>query len=76
MGVGKNIKGLRIAAGLTQTQLAKEARIDQSGLSKIEREENESVTLPTLRKIAKALDCSVAALLENEDTGKKIRELT
>ncbi|ADJ29870.1 helix-turn-helix domain-containing protein [Nitrosococcus watsonii] len=75
MGVGKNIKGLRIAAGLTQTQLAKKAHIDQSGLSKIERGENESVTLPMLRKIAKALDCSVVALLEDEDKGKKIREL-
>ncbi|ADE16987.1 helix-turn-helix domain protein (plasmid) [Nitrosococcus halophilus Nc 4] len=67
MGVGENIKMLRIAAGLTQVQLAKEARIDQSGLSKIEREENENVTLPTLRRIARALDCSVVDLLEDKD---------
>lgn len=71
MSVGKNIKRFRLEAGLTQAQLAKNARIDQSGLSKIEREDNENITLPTLRKIARALDHSVVDLLEDEDKKPK-----
>jgi transcriptional regulator with XRE-family HTH domain len=65
MSVGENIKRLREAAGLSQTELARRAGIDQGGLSKIEKGRN--LTLETLRDLARALGCSVVDLLEEED---------
>jgi transcriptional regulator with XRE-family HTH domain len=65
MSVGENIKRLRKAGGLSQTELARQAGIDQGGLSKIEKGRN--LTLETLRALARALGCSVVDLLEEGD---------
>jgi transcriptional regulator with XRE-family HTH domain len=67
MKVGEKIKSLRQTAGLTQLQVAEKARIDQGGLSKIERGQTTNLTLEILRRLAKALGCSVADLLGDED---------
>jgi transcriptional regulator with XRE-family HTH domain len=67
MSIGKNLKRLRLAADLNQTELAKRSGIDQSMISKIERGEFENLTLDTLRSLTKALGCSVVELLPEED---------
>jgi transcriptional regulator with XRE-family HTH domain len=65
MKLGEKIKRQRQRAGLSQRQAAKNAGIDQGGLSKIERGQNPSLGM--LRRIAGVLGCSVADLLGDED---------
>ncbi len=64
MGVGGKIKALR--GELPQEQLALTADISTSTLSRIERELYQP-RLPTLRKIAQALDVPLAELLDAGD---------
>ncbi len=59
--MGKNIKRLRVAQGISQEQLAFDASIDRSFLGGIERcDENPSVD--TLDKIASVLSVNIAEL--------------
>lgn len=67
MAIGEKIKELRQVTGLTQRQLARKAGVDQGGLSKIERRLKANLTLEMLRRLARALGCSVADLLDDED---------
>jgi transcriptional regulator with XRE-family HTH domain len=60
--VGRKIRELREAAKLTQEDLAHEARISTSTLSRIERG-NYQPRLDTLGKLAQALKVPVAELL-------------
>jgi transcriptional regulator with XRE-family HTH domain len=60
MGIPENIKALREAAGLSQTQLAKLARVSQQLISQLERGEN--TTTKYLPQIARALGKTVADL--------------
>lgn len=61
--VGKNIKRIRVAKGVSQEQLAFDASIDRSYLGGIERcEENPSVD--TLDKIAAVLEIGLAELFQ------------
>jgi transcriptional regulator with XRE-family HTH domain len=66
MGIGKNIKRYRIAARLSQLELAARAGINQSNLSRIERLDDDACTVATLRAIAKALGCSIMELIGEE----------
>jgi transcriptional regulator with XRE-family HTH domain len=75
MSIGKNLKRLRQSADLTQTDLARKSGVDQSMISKIEREEFENLTLDTLRSLTKALGCSIVDLLPEEDKrGSRTRQ--
>lgn len=67
MKLGEKIRTLRQATGLSQTQVAAKAGIDQGGLSKIERGLTTNLTLEMLRRIARVLGCSAADLLGDED---------
>jgi transcriptional regulator with XRE-family HTH domain len=67
MSVGKNIKQHRMAAGLSQNELAARAGVNQSNLSRIERLDDDSCTVNTLRAIAAVLGCSVAELIGEEE---------
>ncbi|MGH9957397.1 MAG: helix-turn-helix domain-containing protein [Pyrinomonadaceae bacterium] len=67
MAIGEKIKNLREESGLTQRQLARKAGVDQGGLSKIERGLKANLTLEMLRRLARALGCSAADLLDDED---------
>jgi len=58
---GPRIRQLRLDAGLTQRQLADSTGIDMSNLSRIETGATEA-TVPTLSRIAEALDVSLPAL--------------
>lgn len=58
----KRIVAARKAAGLTQKQLGEKLKLPQSQISRIERNPDHT-TVKTLRKIAKALNVDVSALV-------------
>jgi transcriptional regulator with XRE-family HTH domain len=66
MSVGKNIKRYRMAAGLSQNELASRAGINQSNLSRIERLDDNNCTVATLKAIAEVLGCSITELIGEE----------
>jgi transcriptional regulator with XRE-family HTH domain len=59
---GKAVRQLRIAAGLTQTALAKRASMDRTHLNRLES--GYAVpTIPTLKRLAKTLQVTPRSLL-------------
>ena len=58
------IKKLRAAQDLTQEQLAKKAGVTQAYVALLEAGQRKNPSLPTLKKLAKALGVNVAVLLE------------
>lgn len=59
-----NIKVLRLRAGLTQSELAKRSGVPQCKLSGYEALDSlDKITLGSLDKLAKALDCTVNDLI-------------
>jgi transcriptional regulator with XRE-family HTH domain len=74
--IGRNVRRLREAAGITQVELAEKARMDRSSISKFEvGRANPSVL--TLSRIAKVLQTDVQQLFrpvpERELTRLRIR---
>lgn len=65
--MANKLKEMRIAAGLTQGQLAEYLHIDKTLLSRIETGER-PLNLAYAKKIADLLNCSVDDLLSKEDT--------
>lgn len=61
--VGKNIKKLREAKGLTQVELAVDANIASSTIGMIETAQND-MTLSKINAIAKALEIDAYKLLK------------
>ncbi len=59
--LGKNIKKLRKAKGLTQEGLALKADIDRSYIGGVERGER-NLSFLTLASIARSLSCDIAKL--------------
>lgn len=70
--IGKNIVAQRKLAGLSQTELAKKSTLRRDYLSKIETGAVEP-GLPTMRKIAKALDVSVDKLTGDAAQGSMVK---
>ena len=62
MVLSKRIKELRLEKGLTQTQLAEKAGINQSMIARWERGEREPFASAVL-KLADALECTCVYLL-------------
>jgi DNA-binding XRE family transcriptional regulator len=60
--MGRTVRQLRIAAGLTQTALAKRSGMDRTHLSRLERDRL-MPTLPTLKRLAKTLQVTPRSLL-------------
>jgi DNA-binding XRE family transcriptional regulator len=60
--MGSKVRQLRMAAGLTQTALAKRSGMDRTHLSRLEKG-HLTPTLPTLRRLAKALQVTPRSLL-------------
>lgn len=56
---GQHIKDARIAAGLSQEALSMDADLDQSTLSKVERQGPHAVSWKKLDAIVEALGCVV-----------------
>lgn len=72
LGLGTNIARLRSRAGITQEELAERAAISPSYLAHIEAGSRRP-TLDVLRRLARALDLRVAALLPDEPDQAEIR---
>ena len=60
--IGRKVRHLRVAAGLTQTALAKRSGLDRTHLSRLERGALEP-TLSTLKRLAKTLQVTPRSLL-------------
>jgi transcriptional regulator with XRE-family HTH domain len=60
--IGDNLARKRRRSGLTQEQLAERADVSVSVIRKLERNDRESATLPTLRKLATALGVTTVDL--------------
>ncbi len=61
--LGKVLKALREAKGMTQVQLAKRAKMTQAYVAMLEAGAKKNPSLATLRRIAKALKVDVGELL-------------
>lgn len=70
MAVSSNLKRLRKAKGLTQSQLAEVSSVSQQAISFIENERN-TPGEGTLRLLASALDCTVSELIGEESSERK-----
>ena len=62
--IGKNIKKLRQAKGLSQDRLSKLADVSYNSIIKLETGGITNPTIETLQKIAKALEVQVDGLLK------------
>lgn len=60
--VAQNVRALRRAAGLSQEELAHEARVDRTYVSQVERRQR-NVTIVVLARLAKALGTTADQLL-------------
>lgn len=65
--LGQIIKNKRHSANLTQVELAEKADLSQAQISLIEKGVSDNITIGNLRKIAKALGCTVIDLLPDSD---------
>jgi len=63
--VAKNVRALRIKAGLTQSALAKSSRRDVRYISEIENDP-QNMTLDTIESLAKALSVLPSELIRTE----------
>ena len=68
-GLGPRIRRLRTEQGLTQDRLALRARVDQSGLSKLERQASKRMGPVPLTRIAEVLGITFDELVEGTDYG-------
>jgi ribosome-binding protein aMBF1 (putative translation factor) len=71
LSIGEQLVKLRLAAGLTQAELAKRLRTTASAVSRYESAEYDRYELKTLRKIAKACGATVHLVLEPNPKGKR-----
>ena len=60
------LKVRRVMKGITQEELAKKSGVSRATISAIERGSAESVTVGTLQKMAKALECKVSDFFAEE----------
>lgn len=66
--MGKRVRALRKARGLTQVQLAKRAGVTQSAISDIERGDTTEMMGPTLSALCAALGTNPPWLLDGKGT--------
>ncbi|NOR70649.1 MAG: helix-turn-helix domain-containing protein [Methylomarinum sp.] len=67
MQIGDIVKRKRADLKLTQKDLEEESGVTQSMISKVEGRTADNVSIEILRKLAKALNCSVIDLLPESD---------
>jgi transcriptional regulator with XRE-family HTH domain len=60
--LGRNLRRLRIAAGLTQMELANRSEMDMGEISRLERGQR-SPRLDTMVRVAEAMDLTVEDLV-------------
>jgi transcriptional regulator with XRE-family HTH domain len=71
MGIGKRIKELRLAKGMTLEELGNKVGVGKSTVRKWETGLIENMRRDKILKVAKALDCTVEYLLGLENSGCK-----
>ncbi|MGZ5006781.1 MAG: helix-turn-helix domain-containing protein [Methylobacter sp.] len=71
MQIGDIVKGKRLDLSLIQKELELRSGVTQSMISKIENGSAENVSIEVLRKLAKALNCSLVDLLPETDKNKQ-----
>ncbi len=64
MSLAMNLKRIRGAKGLTQVALAKKAKMPQPYVARLETGVETNPKLDALRRLAKALKCTIAELVE------------
>ena len=70
--LGKRIKALREARGLTQEKLAVDARLSRIYIQKVESGERSSPSLPALARIAHALGATLRIeIVEGRSQGRR-----
>lgn len=62
--IGKNIKRLRRAKGISQDKLSKLADVSLQTIVKMELDDKPNPTIETVQKISKALDISIDDLMK------------
>ena len=72
--IGRNISRYRIAAGMTQAQLAEKVNISVAFISRVERG-NKMMKVQTLYAIAQALGVSCDALLSSESPSTHLNNI-
>lgn len=70
--VGQNIKRLRLAAGLSQAQLAEQMGVDRGYISGLEQGVR-NPTIVTLWHVAQALGVKVRAFFEDDGSRKRAK---
>jgi transcriptional regulator with XRE-family HTH domain len=70
MQIGDIVKRKRTDLNLTQKDLEESSSVTQSMISKIEGGAADNISIEILRKLAKALHCSVIDLLPESDKNK------
>ena len=74
--VARNVRGARKGAGLSQEELAHEARVDRTYISQVERRQR-NLTISVLARIAKALGTTPDRLLiPSTGVEEKVRRKT
>jgi len=63
--LGKYLKNIRKTLGMTQKQMAKRLKVNQSVISRIE-DSIQSCTLKTISKVANAMECQFMGLIVSE----------
>jgi len=69
--IGKRIKDLRLAAELTQEELANRAQLTKGFISQIENDQT-SISLDSLIDILDALDLSISEFFSDDDATERI----
>ena len=68
--IGDQVKQIRTALGMTQQQLAERSGLAQNVIAEIETGKRESMTLPTVRKVATGLNCQFVGLIPENDIAR------
>jgi transcriptional regulator with XRE-family HTH domain len=72
--VARNLRRLRVVAGLSQEALAADARVDRTYVGRVERSlENPSVAV--LERLAKALGCDIAEFFDQSQVTRPVQPL-
>ena len=66
MGLGEQIKKVRLAKGLSQKEVVLSADIEKAQFSRIENDKTDP-SYSTIEKIAKAMGCTLAELFSNDE---------
>ncbi|MGJ0492084.1 helix-turn-helix domain-containing protein [Methylobacter sp.] len=71
MQIGDIIKRKRLELGLIQKELENRSGVTQSMISKVEGGSAENVSIDVLRRLAKALNCTLVDLLPEADKKRR-----